>query len=290
MKDQELRNGLYIVATPIGNLADISQRAIHTLTEVDWIAAEDTRHSIKLLNELEIKKPLHSFHEHSPEQKIQELLQLLQSGKKGAYISDAGTPGISDPGARLVEACHAVGIPVCPIPGASALTALLSVSGFGATGFRFHGFFPRGKKEREAWMDRASSEGGVHVFYESPFRVKETIATLNEKFPDQKIALGRELTKKFETVAVLTVKEMVAEITSKEPKGEFVFALELPEPEAGAKAHRKNPDDFTKLFEELAKLGASQKMLLVVAQSHGFKRSEVYDLLLEISKKSLTIR
>lgn len=287
MKEQEIRPGLYIVATPIGNLEDLSPRALRVLKTVDWIAAEDTRHSLRLCNEFGMEKSLYSMHAHSSEQKIQELVGRLKNGERGAYVSDAGTPAISDPGAKLVRAAQEAGISISPIPGPSALTALLSVAGIDATGFRFHGFFPREKKDRELLYMRMQGEGGIHIFYESPFRVKGLLKFLADKNSNIRTVLGRELTKKFETLYVDSVQNLAVSFSAMdEVKGEIVCAMEFPKADAAeVKFSRKKPEDLLGDFRKMAALGASQKLLLAVAESHGLKRSEVYDLILEILQK-----
>ncbi len=287
MKENEIRAGLYVVATPIGNLEDLSPRALRVLKNMDWIAAEDTRHSLRLCNEFGIEKPLYSLHEHSTPQKIQELVDRLRSGETAAYVSDAGTPAVSDPGSKLVRAAQEAGIYISPIPGPSAITALLSVAGIDATGFRFHGFFPREKKEREQVYVRMISEAGAHIFYESPFRVKEVLQFLAHKNSNLRMIVGRELTKKFETLYVGTAEEVASSFAAmEEVKGEIVCVLEFPENDKDElKTARKKPQDLLGDFQKMAALGANQKLLLAVAESHGLKRSEVYDLILEVLQK-----
>jgi 16S rRNA (cytidine1402-2'-O)-methyltransferase len=273
-----------MVATPIGNLEDLGFRALRVLREADWVAAEDTRETKKLLDAHGLATPLHSFHERSGHRKTEELVERLRAGDRGAYVSDAGTPGISDPGAELVRAAAEAGIPVSPVPGPSAPVALLSASGFSSTAFKFHGFFPREKREREGWAERARREGGVHVLFESPHRIRECLDSLARHFPDASLVVGRELTKRFETItrgSSATLREL---LQKEEPRGEYVLALDLgvPPPE------RPGPDPtaIAGLLEELAASGTSQWGLVRAAMSHGLAKNAAYDLALRAQRKA----
>ncbi len=215
---------LYIVATPIGNLEDITLRAIRTLKEVDYVAAEDTRHSKILLDKYEIKKPTISFHAWSDQRKLQEILQLLREGKNIALISDAGTPGISDPGYVLVKAAREEGIPVCPIPGPSAFLAALSASGLPTHQFLYLGFLPM-KKGRQTLLESLKTEERTIVFYESPHRLLKTLGELAEKFGDRPLCIAREITKFHEEFFRGTAKEAYEHFSKKGIKGEFVLIL-----------------------------------------------------------------
>jgi 16S rRNA (cytidine1402-2'-O)-methyltransferase len=269
------------VATPIGNLEDLGFRALRLLKECDWVAAEDTRESRKLLEHYGARPRLFSLHEHSSREKIAELVSLLKGGQAGAYISDAGTPGLCDPGADLVNACVAEGIPVVPVPGPSAVAALLSVSGFKEAAFFFHGFFPREKKEREEWARKAA--GGVHLFYESPHRIQESLAFFALRFPSSSMVVGRELTKRFETITRGTCQSVGESLGAEEPRGEYVLALELPKREGEASGLK--PEEIRELVKELAQIGASQKVLVRVATSHGMRKNEAYKLALDLLEK-----
>ena len=283
MKDQVNPPGLYVVGTPIGNLQDLSDRAKQILSEVDWIAAEDTRETAKLLNAFAIQKPLISLHEHSTKQKILELMERLQAGERGAYVSDAGTPGISDPGAALVKACHEAEIQVIPVPGPSAVSTLLSACGFDASAFTFKGFFPREKADRKAWAEEVTRQGGVQVFFESPHRVKECLHFLAENFPNEILVMGRELTKKFETIRFNTTTELADIYAIEEARGEFVFALSLP-----VKSAEKDQVDQVKLeafLRTLVPLGGDQKLLVAVAKEWGLRKNEAYELVLKVLNK-----
>jgi len=213
---------LYVVGTPIGNLDDITLRAIEILKQVDTIACEDTRHSAILLNHLGIKKPLVSYHQHSKVTKIDLLVEKLKSGEQVAIISDAGTPGISDPGGTLVETAQKEGIEIESIPGVSAIAAAVSVSGLNLQNFIFAGFLPH-KKGRQTKIKALSHSQMPVVFYESPYRIKKLLGEITEYFDDPEIVVARELTKKFETIYRGKVSEI--EVIIKE-KGEFVVIIE----------------------------------------------------------------
>ncbi|MDW8051560.1 MAG: 16S rRNA (cytidine(1402)-2'-O)-methyltransferase [Armatimonadota bacterium] len=216
---------LYVVATPIGNLQDITLRALETLKSVDLIAAEDTRHTKKLLQHYGIQKPLVSFHQHSGTERVEQLIRRLRAGESIALVTDAGTPGISDPGGVLVEAAHRAGIRVVPIPGASAITALLSVAGLPAHRFRFEGFPPRKEGARRQFFERLRGEDAPIVLYESPHRLLKTLQTAYEVLGDCTVVVGRELTKQFEEVFRGTLSEALAHWQHKPPKGEFTLVL-----------------------------------------------------------------
>lgn len=225
----------YVVATPIGNLGDISQRALNVLREVDAILAEDTRTTKNLLNHFGIEKPIISYHQHSKISKTNEILARLRDGQNLALVSDAGTPGISDPGGKLIEAIvQELGdsIKIEPIPGASAITALASVAGFSMDKFLFLGF-PPAKNKRQKFFEEVVSSKYPVIFYESPHRILKTLGELKEvrSFPERKertsfqIVAGRELTKKFETIYRGTLDEVIEKIKNDSQKGEFVVAI-----------------------------------------------------------------
>lgn len=216
---------LYLVATPIGNLEDFSRRAERILREVDVIAAEDTRHSKRLLDHYEIKTPMTSYHGHSSQAKIEALVRELAEGKNMALISDAGTPGISDPAYSLVQAALKAGVSVVPIPGASAVITALMASGLPTDKFVYLGFIPA-KKGRETLFKSLVDEERTVVLYESPHRLLKTLEQM-EKFlgPDRKIVLARELTKMHETFHRGTISELNAEFKKQAPRGEFVLLV-----------------------------------------------------------------
>jgi len=216
---------LYVVATPIGNLEDITLRALRVLQEVALIVAEDTRHTRKLLARYEIETPLLSFHEHSPPARLREILQRLQAGESVALVTDAGTPGISDPGATLVKAAHEAGIPVVPIPGASAVTAALSVAGFPAQRFRFEGFPPRKEGARKRFFESFKEENAPIVLFESPHRLLKTLQAALEVLGDRPVTVCREMTKQFEEIFYGTLSEAIDHWQRHIPRGEFVIVI-----------------------------------------------------------------
>ena len=217
---------LYLCATPIGNLEDITYRVLRTLKEVDLIAAEDTRNSIKLLNHFEIKTPMTSYHEFNKVEKALYLVEQLQTGKNIALISDAGTPAISDPGEILVRECHKAGIQVTSLPGACALITALTMSGLNTRRFCMEGFLPSDKKEKRNILEELKQESRTIILYEAPHRLSKTLSELYEALGDREIALCRELTKKFETVMKTTLKEAIDYYKENEPRGEYVLVLE----------------------------------------------------------------
>jgi 16S rRNA (cytidine1402-2'-O)-methyltransferase len=220
--------GLYVVATPIGNLEDISYRAVRVLSEVDLIAAEDTRHSAVLLSHYGIKTPMQALHEHNEEQVTGRILARISSGEAIAIISDAGTPLISDPGYRLVSAAREAGLPVYALPGPSAVTAALSVAGLPPDRFVFEGFLPSKAPARRKKLESLSREPGTLVFFESSHRIKATITDMSKIFGSERMAaVCRELTKKFETVHRAPLADIVEVLATdkNQSKGEFVIVL-----------------------------------------------------------------
>ena len=217
---------LYLCATPIGNLQDMTPRVVETLKEVDLIAAEDTRNSIKLLNHFEIKTPMTSYHEFNKVEKALYLVEQLQMGKNIALISDAGTPAISDPGEILVRECHKANIRVTSLPGACALITALTMSGLNTRRFCMEGFLPADKKEKRDILEELKQESRTMILYEAPHRLTKTLAELYEVLGDREIAICRELTKKFETVMKTTLKDAIGYYEENEPRGEYVLVLE----------------------------------------------------------------
>lgn len=220
-----MAGALYVVATPIGNLQDITLRALETLKTVDLIAAEDTRRTKKLLRHYGIETPLVSFHQHSGAGRIEQVIRRLQRGESVALVTDAGTPGIADPGGALVEAAHMAGIRVVPVPGASAVTTIISVAGLPAHRFRFEGFPPRKEGARRKFFEQLQDEDAPVVFYESPHRLLKTLQTAHEVLGDRQVVIGRELTKQFEEVFRGTLSEAIAHWQTKPPKGEFAVVV-----------------------------------------------------------------
>ena len=270
---------LYIVATPIGNIADISYRAIEVLGSVDLIAAEDTRHSRFLLNTYQVTTPCLSLHDHNERQRSEELVSRLLAGESIALISDAGTPLISDPGYRLVNRARSAGINVCAIPGACAAIAALSIGGLPTDQFHFSGFLPAKSAARRLRLGELSVQTATLVFYESTHRIVSMLNDVQEVLGEREVSVARELTKKFETVLNGTIAEVLDAVTSdsNQQKGEFVVLI------AGA------PDvDRSELSEEhlrmlmlLAKELPPKKASSIVAQLSGISKRFLYDLLLE---------
>lgn len=218
---------LYLCATPIGNLEDMTFRVIRILKEVDLIAAEDTRNSIKLLNHFEIKTPMTSYHEYNKIEKGHKLVEKLQEGKNIALITDAGTPGISDPGEELVKMCYEAGITVTSLPGAAACITALTISGLSTRRFCFEAFLPTDKKERQAVLKELTEETRTMIIYEAPHRLLKTLKELDEIFGEERrLTVCRELTKKHETAFVTTFGEAISYYEEQEPKGECVLVIE----------------------------------------------------------------
>ncbi|MDR0905125.1 MAG: 16S rRNA (cytidine(1402)-2'-O)-methyltransferase [Oscillospiraceae bacterium] len=217
---------LYLVATPIGNLGDISARAAATLASVDFIAAEDTRVSAKLLNHLQIKKNLISYHEHNRAESGEKIVARLLAGESCALVTDAGMPAISDPGQELVKLCADAGIPVLAIPGASAVVCAVALSGLPSGRWMFEGFLSTAKKSRFAHLDELKTEKRTMVFYEAPHKLRRTLADMLEVLGDRRVALSRELTKIHEETVRTTLAAAVTYYETTEPRGEFVLVIE----------------------------------------------------------------
>lgn len=217
---------LYLCATPIGNLQDMTPRVVDTLRAVDVIAAEDTRNSIKLLNHFQIHTPMTSYHEYNKVEKAGQLLGKLLEGQDVALITDAGTPAISDPGEVLVRMCHESHVPVTSLPGACACITALTLSGLPARRFCFEGFLPGDKKEKRAVLEQLASERRTIILYEAPHHLVRTLEELYASLGDRRITLCRELTKKFETVTPTTLAQATAYYKREEPRGEYVLVIE----------------------------------------------------------------
>jgi 16S rRNA (cytidine1402-2'-O)-methyltransferase len=216
---------LYIVATPIGNLDDITLRALEVLKSVDVIAAEDTRHSGNLLRHFEIRKPLVSYHEHNEAMRSEELAERLAAGENVALITDAGMPGLSDPGARLVRKCIERGLPYTVIPGVSAILTAVVGSGLGIDSFCYRGFLPVKSGQRERKLREAADSPETSVFFESPYRILKTLAACVELMPGRQLCVARELTKKFEEFRRGTPAELLAHYEARPPKGEITLVI-----------------------------------------------------------------
>lgn len=216
---------LYIISTPIGNLSDMTFRAVETLKTVDFIAAEDTRVSIKLLNYFDIKKPMISYFEHNKRQKGEEIVSKILEGKSCGLITDAGTPAISDPGEDLVSLCHERGITVIPVPGATALISALSVSGQPTGRFTFEGFLSTNKKNRVQHLESLVSEKRTMIFYEAPHKLKKTLADLFKYFGNRDLTICREITKRYEEYTKTSVEKAIEHYNQNDPRGEFVLVI-----------------------------------------------------------------
>ena len=216
---------LYVVATPIGNLGDITLRALEVLKSVDVIAAEDTRHSGMLLKHFEINKPLVSYHEHNEAMRTAQLVERLAADENVALITDAGTPALSDPGARLIRACIERGLPITIIPGPSSILAALVGSGFSTERFYFGGFLPVKSGQRERELRATAERGETTIFFESPYRLTKTLAVCTGIMPDRQLCVARELTKKFEEFRPGIASELLAHYEAHPPKGEIVLVI-----------------------------------------------------------------
>jgi len=268
---------LYIVATPIGNLEDISFRALRILREVDIIAAEDTRVSRKLLNHFEIKKPLISYYEHNKTLREQALMELLLEGKDLALISDAGTPAISDPGQDLVQAAAARNIPVVVLPGASAMLTALVGSALDTGRFCFEGFLPRDKKERRERLQELRAEKRTMIFYEAPHRLKTILADMQEAWgAERRISAGRELTKLHEEMLRGTIGELCQLYAQQEPRGEYVLVVAGAEEEAPEEI---DPKLIAGELDSLLESGMPRKEAArILADRYGMKVRDIYQM------------
>jgi len=217
---------LYLCATPIGNLEDISFRVLRTLKEVDLIAAEDTRHSIKLLNHFDIKTPMTSYHEYNKIEKARYLVEKMRNGENVALVTDAGTPGISDPGEELVRQCYEAGLKVTSLPGPAACITALTLSGMSTRRFCFEAFLPSDKKEKQRILEELREETRTIILYEAPHRLVRTLEEVREALGNRKITLCRELTKKYEETWQTTLEGALARYEREEPKGECVIVME----------------------------------------------------------------
>lgn len=217
---------LFLCATPIGNLGDMTPRVIETLQNVDVIAAEDTRNSIKLLNHFDIHTPMTSYHEYNKVEKAKQLVGQMLAGQDIALITDAGTPAISDPGEVLVQMCHENGVPVTSLPGPAACITALTLSGLSTRRFCFEGFLPADKKEKRVILEELKSESRTMILYEAPHHLIKTLEELYEALGERKITLCRELTKRFETVMPTTLEKALEYYKTEEPRGEYVLVLE----------------------------------------------------------------
>lgn len=272
---------LYLVPTPIGNLGDISPRAKKMLAEADFIAAEDTRVSLKLLNHLELKKPLVSYYEHNKNESGPRIVERLLAGESCALVTDAGSPAISDPGEDLVALCAKAGVCVCAIPGPCAAVTALSVSGLPTGRFCFEGFLSTNKKSRREHLDSLKSERRTMIFYEAPHKLQNTLKDLTDAFgPERRISLCRELTKLHEQILRMTLGEALAYYTENDPRGEYVLILEGA---AEASVEALTLEDAVSLALERIASGASKKdAVREVSRETGFPKNALYDAVLRM--------
>lgn len=274
---------LYLCATPIGNLEDITYRVLRTLREVDLIAAEDTRNSIKLLNHFEIKTPMTSYHEYNKIEKAYQLVDKLREGKNIALITDAGTPGISDPGEELVRICRGEGIEVTSLPGPAACITALTMSGLPTRRFAFEAFLPHEKKERAAVLEQLRDETRTMIFYEAPHHLEKTLEELYETLGNREMAICRELTKRYEEVMPTSMEEALAYYKENEPRGEYVLVVQGKSFEELQKEKQQSWESLS-LTEHMAvyeEQGIDRKEAMkLVAKDRGISKREVYQGLL----------
>lgn len=274
---------LYLCATPIGNLEDMTYRVVRTLQEVDLIAAEDTRNSIKLLNHFEIKTPMTSYHEYNKIEKGKKLIEKLQSGLNVALITDAGTPGISDPGEELVKMCYEAGIEVTSLPGAAACITALTLSGLSTRRFAFEAFLPTDKKEKQAVLKEINDETRTIIMYEAPHRLVRTLQELYDNLGNRRITVCRELTKKHETTFITTLEEAIRYYEMNEPKGECVLVMEGKSREDIRREEVSKWEEMS--IEEHMEYYQSQgidkkEAMKLVAKDRGISKRDVYQQLL----------
>lgn len=279
----DMAGKLYLCATPIGNLEDITFRVLNTLKEVDLIAAEDTRHSIKLLNHFGIKTPMTSYHEFNKVEKARYLVEQLKEGVNIAVVTDAGTPGISDPGEELVRQCYEAGIEVTSLPGPAACITALTMSGLATRRFCFEAFLPSEKKEKQWILDELKNESRTIIIYEAPHRLVRTLEELKEALGNRRLTICRELTKKYEEAYQTTFEEALARYEVEEPKGECVLVIE-------GKSIAQKKEELEKSWEEMTleehmEMYESQgidhkEAMRRVAKDRGISKRDVYQQLL----------
>ncbi len=275
---------LYLCATPIGNLEDMTFRVIRTLKEVDLIAAEDTRNSIKLLNHFEIQTPMTSYHEYNKYEKGRKLVEKLQDGMNIALITDAGTPGISDPGEELVKMCYEAGISVTSLPGAAACITALTLSGLSTRRFAFEAFLPTDKKEKELVLQEIERETRTIIMYEAPHRLLKTLKMLSERLgKERRITICRELTKRHETAFATTLEEACAYYNEQPPKGECVLVIEGRSREQIAQEEKAQWEEMSieEHMEHYLSQGIDKKEAMKkVAKDRGVSKRDIYNALI----------
>lgn len=269
---------LYVVGTPIGNLSDFSPRAVEVLSQVDFIAAEDTRVTLKLLNHFEIKKPMVSYFEHNRRERGEMILERIKNGEDCAIVTDAGMPAISDPGEELVDLCHSSGIKVEAVPGPTAFATAVAVSGLPSGRFTFEGFLSMNKPSRREHLESITDEKRTMVFYEAPHKLCATLADLYKYLGDRKIAIIKELTKIHETVERTTLSLACEKYSNETPKGEYVLVIEGAPPEKNEKI---SLDEAVLLAKKLVESGmAVNEASKEIAKETKYKKGDIYKALL----------
>ena len=285
-----MQGKLYLCATPIGNLEDITLRFLRTLKEADLIAAEDTRHSIKLLNHFDIKTPMTSYHEFNKVEKARYLVDKMREGTNVALITDAGTPGISDPGEELVRQCYEAGIEVTSLPGPAACVTALTISGMATRRFAFEAFLPSDKKEKQEIFEELKKETRTIILYEAPHRLVRTLSELLENLGDRRISVCRELTKTHETVFRTTVSEALSYYETEEPRGECVLVIEG-KSRMEIQQEQERSWEAVSIEEHMKRYldgGTDKKEAMkLVAKDRGMKKRDVYQYLLNAGKEAL---
>ena len=285
-----MQGKLYLCATPIGNLEDITLRVLRTLKEADLIAAEDTRHSIKLLNHFDIKTPMTSYHEFNKVEKARYLVDKMREGTNVALITDAGTPGISDPGEDLVRQCYEAGIEVTSLPGPAACITALTISGMATRRFAFEAFLPSDKKEKQEIFEELKKETRTIILYEAPHRLVRTLSELLENLGDRRISVCRELTKTHETVFRTTVSEALSYYETEEPRGECVLVIEGKN-RMEIQQEQERSWEAISIEEHMKRYldgGTDKKEAMkLVAKDRGMKKRDVYQYLLNAGKEAL---
>lgn len=280
---------LYLCATPIGNLEDITLRVLRTLKEVDLIGAEDTRNSIKLLNHFNIKTPMTSYHEYNKVEKAIYLVKLIKEGKNVALITDAGTPGISDPGEELVRQCIEAGIEVTSLPGAAACVTALTMSGMPTRRFAFEAFLPSDKKDRQRILEELKEETRTIIIYEAPHHLLSTLEELKDTLGNRNISLCKELTKKRESVIRMTIEELIKKFEDEKPRGEYVLVIDG---KSIKQKEQEKREEWLKmpLEEHLKKYiseGKSEKEAMkLAAKDRGISKRDVYQYCIERKNNS----
>ncbi len=282
----ELNTGkLYLVGTPLGNLEDITQRALRVLNEVDFIAAEDTRHTLKLLNHFQIKKSLLSYFQHNERQRSNQIIEKILAGAKVALVTDAGMPGISDPGSLLVAAAIEHGISVIPIPGVTAVTTALAASGLDTASFWFAGFLPRKNSERNGKLAEMTDFSGTLVFYEAPHRILATLQNIQKALGDRRAVVARELTKIHEEFLRGNLSELIQTLSKRELKGEFTLLVEGNQSTVKSDRISTNIDIDDLFMTTLREQDSLRGALKEIARQTGKSPKEIYQIYLQRQKK-----